>query len=400
MSSPNLICLHCGLLCELPGDCAKREKLAKELDQVDARHLLSTDVSDAAQTLVYRIKTSDSPTLLRLDSLDVDSARSVLRFALKSGCRVTHCGATEQQPLREVASRHGWISSTIADAASHADLIWLISDTANELPLLKSRLGSKPKLIHIELEDPAAASKESNRTSASTGNLVRMSSSGLFWLLNSLTQTLEGSDLASTSSCEHPTQYAEQLLLELKTARSVCIVWPASIFADDSERFIIQRLNTLSQQLTDPERICSLLPIGQDAGMVTSEEVMLWTTGSTEGAFVASNEFKTAFSQYDGQPNQDSGNSIFVRSLTSERPITHGQGELVIAPAFDVHRLPKTPANMIGLQVSGIDTDATLFRGDKAVTLHISASRKPADGFSCKDLFDRASQIWASGGQE
>lgn len=396
-------CCLCGLLCSLDrpatATCPRRSQWLQQqpasltaLQSVVAgpQEQLAPVQSPTAAQLATQIETIAAHfhparrSLIWIDGADVHTLRCAVNLA--AAVRGTiHVGqSTGAAASHRVLVNQGWLGSSLAEVASHADLIISLgSDLHTEAPLLAQRFFSpalasgRAQWCHIDSRvsrSQASTSKECNQPAPNWTAVWPRSE----WYehLTHIMLGLQNQKMCAASVAGQMSESTGALLDKLRSAKNPVWVWDVDEFRDDIDELCIHRLLGISRLLSQTAR-CGLLALDAQVGRVTAAEALLWLTGCSGTA------------QFDGQqwvqPYASSDMSledwpkafdsiVVVRSLPSVYPLPS-----LAASHFVVTSLSLLPDHVADDAVTrvgsvGVHSDGHVMRGDRATMLFCQAN--------------------------
>lgn len=385
-------CCLCGLLCSLDhaatATCPRRNQWLQPTGTLTAQQSgtagsevsLASAQSPRVTQLATQIETiaahfhSSRRSLIWIDGADVHTLRCAvdLAAAVRGTIHVGH--STGADVSHRVLVSQGWMGSSLAEVASHADLIISLgSDLHTEAPLLAERFISpalasgRAQWCHIDSH--ASTSQENSQPSPNWTAVWPRSE--WYQNLTHLMLGLQNQKMSAQSAAGRMSASTHALLDKLQHSKNPVWIWDVDEFRDDIDELCIHRLLGISRLLSQTAR-CGLLALDAQVGRVTASETLLWLTGCSGTA------------QFDGQHwhqpralNEMSlqdwptafDSIVVVRSLSSVYPLPN-----LAASHFVVTQQSLLPDHVPDDKVThvgsvGIDSAGHVMRGDRATML-------------------------------
>lgn len=422
-------CCLCGLLCSLDrvasSTCPRRtqwiERSAANLAANPAANIRSattTPLRARIDTIADQFRASRRP-LMWIDSADVHTLRCAV--ALAEAVRGTiHIGqSTGAIASHRVLTSQGWLGSSLAEVASHADLIISLgSGLHTEAPLLAPRffapalIGDRAQWWHIASRDSASPASPwrdlSSHASTCTDHRPLSPNWTAVWpradwyaQLTHIMLGLQDDSARADAVAGQLHESTRQLLDRLRSAKNTVWLWDVDEFRDAIDELCIQRLLGISRLLSQTAR-CGLIGLDAQVGRVTALETLLWLTGCSGTA------------QFDGQHwSQPHGLAelameqwptvfdaiMVVRSLPSVYPLPSLPAGQFLVPQQSLLPDHIGPEKVTAVASVGVDCDGHVMRGDRATLLYCLADvAEVADvaggaGGAVADRADRADAL-------
>ncbi len=411
-------CCLCGLLCSLDGaatesaklqsenlatliriptvqDCHRRNQwlaCSSERNAVDRFAKADNGVSDNLSAQVATLAALFKPAhraLLWIDGADVNTTRSVVSLAQAIRGTVHIGQSSGAAAAHRVLANQGWVGSSLAEVASHADLIITLGGgLRSEAPLLAQRFfkpalaGGRAEWFHIDahrdayLPPASGAHTDENQPNYTAVWPREMWYKQLTHILLALQPESQPEAQLGARQGATKDESVAALVSKLQRAKNTVWLWDAEEFHDAVDELCISRLLAISRLLMLSAR-CSLLGLDAQVGRVTAQETLLWLTGCSGTA------------DFDGQrwsqPQSLDHNTLeewqhvfdsilVVRSVPSPHPLPNlTAGHFLVA---EQSLLPDRVATSRLTRVAtvGIDCDGHLMRGDRATMMYCAAS--------------------------
>lgn len=387
------LCSICGLLCPLvfPGDnsrdpadfagqlphlpsvqsCAGRNQwLQRRAHAAGATDCFSqaSDIAEVFEDRFRALLSRSKRPLIWLDSADVQTTRAAVRLAKAWNATVHVHKSIGSRLVAEVTCADGWLSTTLADAAAHSQLlVTLGSRWQHNMPLLQSRFfsaDSNCKRWSI-LSQPEA----SGQPEQSQANI-------LVWPRQSWYERLCQLSLDSTqpSAIEQDT-----LAGDLVRSAYTTILWDVDDLTDNDnpqqdQRPLVQQLLQLAK-LNNEHRRCCLLALDAETGGLTADAVLLWLTGCTSTAkpidvgwispehyrFYQHSEWRAEFDAI-----------LLVRSVATLRDLPDLKADITLCQVTDAD-LKRESSDCFFVGTAGVDHPAMLMRGDHGMFGYVNS---------------------------
>lgn len=401
-------CCLCGLLCSLDrpatlladspanyqtepprlptvDDCPRRNQwLAQSHSQPDQHgHPTSAHTRAPAQELaaqVSAIAALFSPlhrSLIWIDGADVNTVRTAV--ALAEAVRGTiHIGQSSgAAATHRVLSSQGWLGSSLAEVATHADLIITLGGGLRcEAPLLTKRFlhpalaSGRAQWVHIDTHHNAHSQHTPNWTTVWPREI---------WY-ERLTDTLLALQTANSRTppgAAQPSEAVDKLVNLLRQAKNTVWLWDAEEFNDAIDELCITRLLGISRLLSQTAR-SSLLCLDAQVGRVTAQETLLWLTGCSGTAEFDGQRWSEPVSLAHTPLEQ--WQSVFesilvVRSVPSVHPLPNLNANHFMVPLRSLLPDHVAASRVTRVAMVGVDCDGHLMRGDRATMMYCAASQ-------------------------
>ncbi len=229
--------------------------------------------------MLVDIAKRDSQTrLIWVDSADVESMRSILRYCelSKSTIHVGQC--TGKEVTSRVMSSEGWLGTTLSETRTNCDMIialgqTLLSSMPRLVELLSSADGPK-RWIQLGPQSLLGSAAETEHEHVPVENDAQ-----LYRLLTSMLELHAGMAV-------EPQRGAAWLLDAINSAEKVAIVLDVADVVNDTTETCLRRLTQLARAFGDASKV-SLLCLDSKPGRVTAEETLRWLTGHSPTARAA-----------------------------------------------------------------------------------------------------------------
>ena len=394
-------CCLCGLLCSLDrpatADCLRRSQWLQQLAPP-----LAPVQSTAAAQLAAQINSIAAllhPSrrgLIWIDGADVQTLRCAVNLAASVRGTIHVGQSTGAAVSHRVLVSQGWLGSSLAEVASHADLIISLgSDLGKQAPLLAQRCfapalaDGRAQWCHIDSYlSTLQTGKPASTTAASTTRSSRepapdwttlWTRTEWYELLTHVMLGLQRDDPCAESAVARMPASVRALLSKLQRAKSTVWIWDVDEFRDDIDELCIQRLLGISRLLSQTAR-CSLIALDSQVGRVTAAEGLLWLTGCSGTAHFDGQQWRQPHAVSDLRLEEWStvfDSVVVVRCLPSVYPLPN-----LSASHFVVSELSQLPDHITDDMVTrvgsiGVHSDGHVMRGDRATWAFCQAT---ADG--------------------
>lgn len=308
---------------------------------------------------------SSPRSLIWLDACDVATVRAAVSLA-QAMAGTVHVGtSTGSQLVHRVMTSEGWLGSTLAEVATHADvIITLGSGIIHELPRLPERFIC-----------PAVAQRGARWFHIGDVALpveYRERVQGIPWPRAQWYQRLTTvlGYLQSPGSAQSLTSAESAWLKAVSEARHIVWLWESDEFCDAIEELTIRRLLGICRQLSQ-QRHSSLLCMDANPGRVTALETLLWLTGchgtaryTPAGWSSPAGASECTLERWETQFDQ----VMLVRSVPSLVPLPHLAATHYLVPGPGLMASMAVPARTTPIAGVGLQAAGHLFRGDRGVT--------------------------------
>ncbi len=440
-------CCLCGLLCSLDraatSACPRRRQwlehavlhTAAQVDsQVDSQ-VAATAAQQASQaevggwrtsvglpaasgltarieTLAAQLQVSRQP-LIWIDAADVHTLRCAV--ALAQAVRGTiHVGlSTGAAASHRVLTSQGWLGSSLAEVASHADLIISLGGGLQaEAPLLAPRFfapalnGDRAQWWHIDshaANSQAANSQAANSLAADSSSDLQPSPTWTavwpraewYAQLTLVMLGLQDDSVRADAVAGQMHESTRALLGKLRSAKNTVWLWDVDEFRDAIDELCIQRLLGISRLLSQTAR-CGLLGLDAQVGRVTAMETLLWLTGCSGTAQFDGQRWSQPHALSELALEDWSGvfdSILVVRSLPSVYPL----------PSLPEAQFLVTEPSLLPDHVSyekvttvasvGVDRAGHVMRGDRATLLYCPADTAPSPSTTMTSRLPTAGEL-------
>lgn len=391
-------CCLCGLLCSLDraatDACPRRSDWLKQTAAQQSNYpgshepLTPAELAAQIETIAAHFHPSRR-SLIWIDGADVHTLRSAVKLTMAVGGTIHVGQSTGGAASHRVLTSQGWLGSSLAEVASHADLIISLgSCLRTEAPLLAQRFISpalasgRAQWCYIDSHAVAPDTAAPDAATPQTGNhptpnwTVDWPRSKWYEQLTQIMLGLQDESACAESMAGRISESTHELLGKLRGAKNTVWIWDVDEFCDAIDELIISRLLGIGRLLSQTAR-CGMLALDAQVGRVTASETLLWLTGCSGTA------------QFDGQhwrqpptlaetPLEDWPNLfdsiVVVRSLPSVYPLPNLQASHFIVP--DGSLLPDHIADTRVSVVSsvGIESAGHVMRGDRATMMYCQAN--------------------------
>ncbi|MCA9132094.1 MAG: hypothetical protein KDA45_03035 [Planctomycetales bacterium] len=368
-------CCLCGLMCPLNGvgsACPCRNRWLTEAGKADAVPAYSSRAAALSVARVSQLFRTARQPLVWLDAADVQSVRAAVHLAHRLRGTV-HIGQSTGGALpQRVLGRQGWLGTSLAEVATHADLILTLGDDIlSEAPLLPSRffqpaIDRQPQAWWHISQRPPTASREQEPPSPSP-------SKRLCWPRKEWYQRLTNLLWHLRDAPQPPPLDAgqEALLGRMRQARYAVWLWDSEEFCDAIDELLIRRLQDMAQVLSGNAR-CSLLSLDANVGRVTAEETLRWLTGLSTTATFDGRQWTARehweHYQLDDWPSEFDA-ILFVRTVPTLRPVPHLQADHWLLPEDGFLAADVDPQTVLRVAATGQSCSGQLMRGDRGAML-------------------------------
>ena len=397
-------CCLCGLMCPvapeggliaIPGaaesDCPRRtawfDQIAASSGSArrarPANGPLSPTVeegeSSAGAQIAELLRTAGKP-LLWIDAVDVHTLGAAVELARVTGATLHVGTATGPRIVRRVVTTEGWLGTSLAEIAAHADLIITVGGgILSEAPLLASRYlqpavqAGRADWYHIgdlpfAMPTPPLPSGSTDQGGGSAAAAQHLPWPRSDWYAR-LTDVLLGLRDDSRATPTDPSTMA--LVGALRGARNAVWLWDVDEFHDSIAELTVRRILGIARRLSTTSR-CGLLALDANVGRATADEALAWLTGHHgtvrhDGVTWRSLDGWDARALRDWEREFDA--IVIVRSLPSLRPLPDLRCERLIASTEGSAWIGGGAAPTIRVGAVGRETSGYVFRGDRVVVL-------------------------------
>ncbi len=346
-------------------------------------------------------------SLIWIDAADVHTLRCAVALAATARATIHVAQSTGAIASHRVLTSQGWLGSSLAEVASHADLIISLGGgLRTEAPLLAQRFfypalaSGRAQWCHIDshastintlpLQSATPQSATSQSATSQTCDEPSPNWTAVWpraqWY-EQLTHIMLGLQNQNPSTGSYAQSGAENgnermpettgaLLDKLRAAKNIVWLWDVDEFRDAIDELCINRLLGISRLLSQTAR-CGLIALDAQVGRVTAAETLLWLTGCSGTA------------QFDGQHwhqpydldelsledwPREFDSIVAVRSLPSVYPLPSLQASHFIVPELSL-----LPDHVVDEQITrvasvGVDSDGHVMRGDRGTMLFCRAN--------------------------
>lgn len=339
------------------------------------RQLPIRPVQETAQHLAEKFSLGKK-SLIWLDAVDVNTVRAAVRLAEIAQATIHVGQSTGSECLHRVITSEGWLGTTLAEVAAHADVIVTVGNgILTEAPLFASRI-AQPALRRPNTTAADKAARWIHLGSAVQGAIADSPrpSLQLTWQRAEWYAKLTGLLLHVRDERIAPALDVESRMLldHLRSARYAVWVWDADEFCSDIDELIIRRLLGVARELSKTAR-CSLLALDSRVGRVTAEESLLWLTGRSttamyDGTFWTTPSHMATYSLEDWRRDFDC--ILLLRTLPSVQSLPSLAASHWLVPSGQMigSGLPEG-RNATHVASVGCECSGHVIRGDRGTSL-------------------------------
>ncbi len=384
------LCSLCGLMCSLDevtvdnhttqvtSLCSRRTKW---LSQPSGLSLSGRPrgIETVARQLTQLFGRNQKP-LIWIDAADVNTVRAAVQLAQTAHATIHVGQSTGSRSAHRILTTEGWIGTSLAEVATHADLIVTLGTSIlSEAPLLRARFlapaidNRQAEWCHIG-DDPSC-------TSGATA-FVHWPRSQWYKQLTELLLSLQQSPGEDRQEPGLKREQAGRALLDkLRRAKSIVWLWDAEEFCDSIDELCIRRLLGIARQLSLHTR-CSLLRLDAQVGRITGEETLLWLTGFAPTASFNGQSWRCP--QHlertrleDWQRDFDS--ILLIRTVPTPTPLPRLLATHYLLQHYEAKPVGTTINSVTPVGCVGVDRPGHLWRGDRATVMLCGATTRQTD---------------------
>lgn len=355
--------------------------------------------SAIAELLVAAETEQDRTSLIWIDSADVQTTRELVHLAEASGAVMHVAQSTGAEVVGRVMRSEGWLGTSLAEVAQHADLVITLGDCVlSEAPLLAERfLAIQPDGVsqtqrtwfhiseHVEAAEAVNRSLMGTKRGLSPVQCIVLPKREWFAALTSLAMAVRTQDASHVAG-----ETLECIFLAMTSSINAAWLWENSQFVEELDELLLRRLAAIARYQAQRSR-CALLGLDANVGRVTAEETLLWMTGCSTTAECSHTQSGSTVDSDWHTPEALYGLSLDEWSQRFPR-------------ILQVHTVPSlSPPADLPAQVRLLAAESGesgsmghLFRGDRASVLTCrSGSALPAasETISVVDLLRRATAL-------
>ncbi len=367
-------------------------------DAAEEGHLIGEATSDSGGDVaaMSRLFVGGRRTLIWVDGADVQTMRAAVALARAAKCTIHVGQSTATQVAHRILTSQGWLGTSLAEVASHADLIVTLGGgLRSEAPRLierfiapaqsergaqwyeiSDRAGSQPG---VPVGQDCARASQTQQASQQPTQIIAWPRESWY---QKLTEVLWGLQAGSPGAKLPQPALADDVrgfVARLQQAKLTTWLWDVEEFCDDVDELTLQRLLGISRCLSQTAR-CSLLALDANVGRVTAQETLLWLTGFSDTVrFDGQRWFHPSGLHcqqlHDWESRFDS--IVVVRSLPSLAPLPNLSAQHYLVPSGS--QLPNQVSKQSITAVAAVSVDSAghVARGDRALFVHCQPDTHP-----------------------
>ncbi len=365
-------CCLCGLLCSLQ-QSATPHTLSHDVAQCPRRQSWLSGASSQGKPAtrpwiddipgIAALFSQDRKPLIWLDAVDVNTARAAVGLAKATRAAMHVGGSTGSEIAHQVLTSEGWLGTSLAEVASHADLIVTLGDgLLAEAPLLPRRF-LQPAVDERRAEWFHVSPNQRSSEEVGATRILNWPREQWYDRLTALLWDMQADASGHASSPD-----IHELSAVLQQSRSVVWLWDADEFCDAIDELTIRRLLGICRELSEKGR-SALLCLDSNVGRVTAHETLLWLTGCHATARYEQQRWirplpPSDFALDDWESAFDS--ILVVQSVPSPSPLPNLNAAHFVVPDCSILNGQVDPLRITKAAAVGVQCAGHLFRGDRA----------------------------------
>ncbi len=335
--------------------------------------------AEAAVARLLQLVDCGERVLLWLDAADIDSVRAVVAFAQHANV-VIHVGSSAGAAIaKRVMLNDGWLGSSLAEVATHADLVITLGDRIfSNSPLLPSRFFARQLsggLRWWHIVDPAARQPQTDDRPADESLLWPQGQ--WYARLTHVQQLLQSEDqaISVTEADGNPSEIhvdERRLARALSASQNTVWMWDNSQFSCPLDELLVRRLLMIARLRSQHAR-CGLLHLETHLGQLSAEECLLWLTGCTGTAYWNGQNWQSpAQSPWNSLHDwrQEYAQIVVLRSMPAWHALPELQADLWLLPEQFPGDSPPA-AEVIRVATAGVNYPTHFLRGDRGAMLRV-----------------------------